>query len=61
MVAARCLSGAVPPVILAERRRQVGEAGLAALAAGVVHGTAGNMSVRDPTSDLIAISPSGMP
>ena len=32
-----------------------------ALARGVVHGTAGNMSIRDPETGLIAISPSGMP
>ena len=35
--------------------------GLDALAAGIVHGTAGNMSIRDPESGLIAISPSGIP
>ena len=48
-------------LMLAELRQQVVEVGLAALAAGVVHGTAGNMSVRDPATRLIAISPSGMP
>jgi L-fuculose-phosphate aldolase len=32
-----------------------------ALARGIVHGTAGNMSIRDPESGLIAISPSGIP
>jgi L-ribulose-5-phosphate 4-epimerase len=48
-------------MLLSEQRRQVVDVGLAALAAGVVHGTAGNMSVRDPASGLIAISPSGMP
>ena len=35
--------------------------GLEALARGVVHGTAGNMSIRDPETGLIAISPSGIP
>jgi L-ribulose-5-phosphate 4-epimerase len=48
-------------VLLEDLRRQVVQAGLDALAAGIVHGTAGNMSVRDPASELVAISPSGMP
>jgi L-ribulose-5-phosphate 4-epimerase len=46
---------------LRELREQVVEVGLEALARGVVHGTAGNMSLRDPESGLIAISPSGIP
>ncbi len=48
-------------MLLAELREQVVEVGLRALERGVVHGTSGNMSVRDPASNLIAISPSGMP
>lgn len=48
-------------MMLAELRAEVVSVGLEALARGVVHGTAGNMSVRDPESGLIAISPSGMP
>jgi L-ribulose-5-phosphate 4-epimerase len=48
-------------VLLRALRRQVVQVGLDALAAGIVHGTAGNMSVRDPASGLVAISPSGMP
>lgn len=46
---------------LAAIRQQIVECGLEALRRGIVHGTAGNMSVRDPESGLIAISPSGMP
>ncbi len=42
-------------------REQVVAVGLEALARGIVHGTAGNMSVRDPETGLIAISPSGIP
>lgn len=48
-------------VLLAGLREQVVDVGLRALAAGIVHGTAGNMSIRDPETGLIAISPSGMP
>lgn len=48
-------------MLLRALREQVVQVGLDALAAGIVHGTAGNMSVRDPESGLIAISPSGMP
>lgn len=48
-------------MLLEELREQVVQVGLDALAAGVVHGTAGNMSVRDRASGLVAISPSGMP
>ncbi len=48
-------------MLLEDLRRQVVEVGLAALERGVVHGTAGNMSIRDEESGLIAISPSGMP
>lgn len=32
-----------------------------ALRRGIVHGTAGNFSIRDRASGLVAISPSGMP
>lgn len=48
-------------LLLEEQRRQVVRVGLDALERGVVHGTAGNMSLRDEASGLIAISPSGMP
>jgi len=48
-------------VLLQDLREQVVQVGLTALEREVVHGTAGNMSVRDPESGLIAISPSGMP
>lgn len=48
-------------MLLAEQRRQVVQVGLDALARGVVHGTSGNMSIRDPATGLIAISPSGIP
>lgn len=48
-------------LLLADLREQVVRVGIEALARGVVHGTAGNMSVRDPESGLIAISPSGIP
>ena len=48
-------------MLLEDLRAAVVEIGLEALRRGVVHGTAGNMSVRDPETGLIAISPSGMP
>jgi L-fuculose-phosphate aldolase len=48
-------------VLLEGLREQVVQVGLDALAAGIVHGTAGNMSIRDPETGLIAISPSGIP
>ena len=48
-------------MLLERLREQVVEVGLEALARGVVHGTAGNMSIRDPETGLIAISPSGIP
>ncbi len=48
-------------MLLEGLRRQVVEVGLEALERGIVHGTAGNMSIRDAESGLIAISPSGMP
>jgi L-fuculose-phosphate aldolase len=44
-----------------ELREQVVQVGRDALARGIVHGTAGNMSIRDAESGLIAISPSGIP
>ncbi len=47
-------------MLLAKLRLHVVEVGLAALEMGIVHGTAGNMSERDPETGLIAISPSGM-
>ena len=48
-------------MLLQELREQVIEAGLEANRQGIVHGTAGNFSIRDPQSGLIAISPTGMP
>ena len=48
-------------MLLERLREQVIQVGLEALARGIVHGTAGNMSIRDPESGLIAISPSGIP
>ena len=48
-------------MLLEGLREQVVQVGLEALARGVVHGTAGNMSIRDPETALIAISPSGIP
>src|SRR5213596_2140645 len=48
-------------MLLESLRDQVVEAGLEALRRGIVYGTAGNFSIRDPTSGLIAISPSGIP
>ncbi len=48
-------------MLLAELREQVVHVGLEALARGVVHGTAGNMSLRDPETNLVVISPSGIP
>lgn len=48
-------------MLLEGLREQVVGVGLEALARGVVHGTAGNMSIRDPETGLIAISPSGIP
>lgn len=48
-------------MLLAELREQVIEVGLEAHRRGIVHGTAGNFSIRDPETGLIAISPSGMP
>lgn len=48
-------------VLLERLREQVVWVGLEALRRGVVHGTSGNMSLRDLESGLIAISPSGIP
>jgi L-ribulose-5-phosphate 4-epimerase len=50
-----------PRMLLEELREQVVAVGVEALARGVVLGTAGNMSIRDEESGLIAISPSGIP
>jgi ribulose-5-phosphate 4-epimerase/fuculose-1-phosphate aldolase len=47
-------------MLLESLREQEVQVGLEALARGIVHGTAGNMSIHDPKSGLIAISPSGM-
>lgn len=47
-------------MLLEGLREQVVRVGLEAVARGVVHGTAGNMSVRDGETGLVAISPSGM-
>ena len=38
-------------MMLAELRAEVVKVGMEALARGVVHGTAGNMSIRDPETD----------
>lgn len=48
-------------MLLPQLREHVIEAGLEAHRRGIVHGTAGNFSIRDAESGLIAISPSGMP
>jgi L-fuculose-phosphate aldolase len=48
-------------MLLVSLREQVVAVGLEALRRGIVHGTAGNMSIRDADSGLIAISPSGIP
>jgi L-ribulose-5-phosphate 4-epimerase len=48
-------------MLLQHLREQVIEVGLEAHRRGIVHGTAGNFSVRDPESGLVAISPTGMP
>lgn len=48
-------------MLLESLREQVVQVGLEALSRGIVHGTAGNMSLRDEESGLIAISPSGIP
>jgi L-fuculose-phosphate aldolase len=48
-------------MLLEQLREQVVEVGLEALVRGIVHGTAGNMSIRDLETGLIAISPSGIP
>lgn len=48
-------------MLLKDLREKVVAVGLEALERGIVHGTAGNMSIRDEESGLIAISPSGIP
>jgi L-ribulose-5-phosphate 4-epimerase len=48
-------------MLLEGLRRQVVETGLEALRRGIVYGTAGNFSLRDDATGLVAISPSGMP
>ena len=48
-------------MLLPQLREQVIEVGLEAHRRGIVHGTAGNFSIRDDATELIAISPSGMP
>jgi L-ribulose-5-phosphate 4-epimerase len=48
-------------VLLAKLREEIVAAGMDALRRGIVHGTAGNFSIRDRETGLIAISPSGMP
>ena len=48
-------------MLLKRLREQVVQVGHDALARGIVHGTSGNMSIRDDESGLIAISPSGIP
>jgi L-fuculose-phosphate aldolase len=49
------------PMLLESLRVQVVQTGNEALARGIVHGTAGNFSIRDEATGLICISPSGMP
>jgi L-ribulose-5-phosphate 4-epimerase len=48
-------------MLLAKLREQVIEVAMEAFRRGVVYGTAGNFSIRDPETELIAITPSGMP
>lgn len=48
-------------MLLAGLRDEIVAAGLEALRRGIVHGTAGNFSIRDRETGLIAISPSGIP
>jgi L-fuculose-phosphate aldolase len=48
-------------MLLEGLREEVVRVGVEALARGVVHGTAGNMSIRDDETGFIAISPSGIP
>lgn len=48
-------------MLLESLRIEIVEAGNEALRRGIVYGTAGNFSLRDPQTGLIAISPSGMP
>ena len=48
-------------MLLPQLREQVIEVGLEAHRRGIVHGTAGNFSIRDADTGMIAISPSGMP
>jgi len=48
-------------MLLHDLREQVITAGLEANRQGIVHGTAGNFSIRDLETGLIAISPTGMP
>ncbi len=48
-------------MVLEAQRKRIVEVGLEALRRGIVHGTAGNFSERDPETGLIAISPSGIP
>jgi len=48
-------------MLLQSLREQVVQTGLEALSRRIVHGTAGNFSIRDDATGLIAISPSGMP
>src|SRR5215207_5590414 len=48
-------------MLLEAQRKRIVDVGLEALRRGIVHGTAGNFSVRDRETGLIAISPSGIP
>ncbi|MEA2595736.1 MAG: L-fuculose-phosphate aldolase [Thermomicrobiales bacterium] len=48
-------------MLLAELREQVVRTGIEALNRGMIYGTAGNFSIRDDDTGLIAISPSGIP
>lgn len=46
-------------MLLADLRQDVADAGRAMRAAGLVRGTSGNVSARDATTGLIAVTPSG--
>ncbi|HEY9521634.1 MAG TPA: class II aldolase/adducin family protein, partial [Thermopolyspora sp.] len=47
--------------LLAEQRRAVVAACAGLVSSGLLRGTSGNVSVRDPSSGLIAMTPSAVP
>src|SRR5688500_14326587 len=59
MPALRAREGRIP--MLADLREAVRRTALEMMQAGLVGGTDGNVSARDPESGLIAITPSGLP